>query len=103
MATPSNNGVRIFQISDDLFWGYRVAIDVTRIESLRDAIRLVKDDLIIYLKHRNLLQLVEKVSLLNLHMHEPMCAFTELSWNTSPEHVLYLCSHDHSTERSVST
>jgi hypothetical protein len=89
-------GHRIFQISDDLFWGYRVVIDVNRVESLRDAIQLVKDDLILYLKHRNLMTLAEKVSVLTLHMHEPMCAFSELLSNTHPDQILYLCGHDHS-------
>lgn len=84
---------RIFQISSDLFWGFRCSIDLSQIETLEQVIDIVKLELKTYLLRRNLMALVEKISSMKLHMHSPSVEFSELLDHTNPSDILYLCDH----------
>jgi len=84
---------RIFQISSELFWGYRLKADISMYDSLNDIIQLIKLDLKRYLLEKNLKALAEKVDAMKLHMHEPFVSFAELAERTSPSDILYLCDH----------
>lgn len=84
---------RTFQISSELFWGYRLRVDISLYDSLSDIIQLIKLDLKRYLLDKNLKALAEKVDGMNLHMHEPFLSFSELLDGTSPSDILYLCDH----------
>jgi hypothetical protein len=80
--------IRIFQISDETFWGYRVLVDLTRFSSLKDITDYVKADLVAFLRSRNLSDLAEKASSLKMHIHEDP-SYEEL---LKSETVQYLCT-----------
>ncbi len=87
------NAFRTFQISSELFWGYRLRVDLSLYDSLDEIIHLVKLDLKRFLLGKNLQALAEKVDTMKLHMHEPFLTFQELADGTNPQDILYLCDH----------
>lgn len=84
---------RTFQISHELFWGYRMKFDLFQIDELGTVISLIKADLKTYLLQRNLRELADEVDELQLHSHEPKAPFKEWLRCTEPDAILYLCSH----------
>lgn len=74
---------RTYQISSDTFWGWQMTIDDYDY-NIEEVIKMVKDDLIDYLKRGNLLNLVEKVNAMKLHCH---CDIPDRN------NIIYLCDH----------
>jgi hypothetical protein len=84
---------RTFQLSSELFWGFRVKVDLAYVDDIATVIKMVKLELKGYLLQRNLQALAEKVDRLPLHMHEPNVTFDKLLEYTRPKEILYLCDH----------
>ena len=81
---------KIIQISDDLFWGYNMIIELDNYKSFEELAIEVKNDLINFLNINNLQILKEKAQLLKLHNHSYK-NYEEL-YKTN-ETVIYLCGH----------
>ena len=60
---------KIIQISDELFWGFNIIIDLNYYNSLKELGEKLKDELINFLRKNNLLNLLVKAKELNLHNH----------------------------------
>ena len=82
-----------FQLSDELFWGYQITIDIDVFHSSHDIIEVVKNDMIIFFKSHNLLMLSDRIQELPLHMP----CINSLKNNVNAiNQVIYICSHEHS-------
>ena len=81
--------MRTFQISAELFWGFRVKIDLHNIHCLDQIIFIIKFELERYLISRNLLVLSEKIDKLVLHSHDG--GVQDIIKNTCEESTIYLC------------
>ena len=62
---------RIFQVSSELFWGYREIIDVNVYASTEEICTFIQKQLKAFFTLHNLLALAEKVDTLKLHIHAP--------------------------------
>lgn len=81
-----------FQVSDDIFWGYQVTIDIDVFHSSHDIIEVVRNDMINFFKSHNLLMLVDRINELPLHMPN----IESLKNNVNAiNHVIYICTHEH--------
>jgi hypothetical protein len=60
---------KIIQISDELFWGFNIIIDLNNYSSIEEIGNLLKNELIVFLRSNNLLNLLDKAKELNLHHH----------------------------------
>lgn len=60
---------KILQISDKLFWGFNIIIDLNDYKSFDCLASFIKEELIIFLITHNLLNLVDEAKKLNLHNH----------------------------------
>lgn len=89
----NSNTVRTFQVSSDLFWGYRMSIDISRYDNIKSIIDYVKNDIKTFLLSRNLQCLVEKLDECRFHIHEPYDVFQDLINSTSNSDVIYICDH----------
>lgn len=78
----------VFQISDDLFWGFNVDIDLYIFENNQMIIRYIKNKLLQYLLSVNLQLLVEKLITKNFHIHEDF-------QNLNKHEIVYICSNEH--------
>lgn len=84
---------RIFEISDELFGGYRVEIDITYMDSYSHIYQLVKDSLRQYFLERNLQQLANKVSHLHFHIHNSPDNVKNLTSLFPGISIIYLCTN----------
>jgi hypothetical protein len=84
---------RIFQISSDYFWGYRVHIDMLKFDDIKSILNYVKQDLKAFLLSRNLQTLAEKVEQCKFHIHAPYNTYTDLINLTTDEEIIYVCDH----------
>lgn len=84
---------RIFQVSSDMFWGYRVEIDLIYFETIAAIIQYVKNDLKQFLLSRNLQLLAEQVEKNNFHIHHPFETFEDIKNNTNTSTIIYICDH----------
>lgn len=91
METSTN--FRIFQVSSDIFWGYRLSVDISHFDSIKGIIDYVKSDIKTFLLSRNLQCLVEKLDECKFHIHEPHDIFEELLQCTTNNDVIYICDH----------
>lgn len=82
---------RVFQISDALFWGYSLKIDLDELDSCEEIITKIKLDLTTFLKKKNLQMLIEKVEAQTYHCLE----FGKILTKTEPNSIVYLCGHCH--------
>lgn len=90
------NNIRICQISDDLFWGYRCAVDLNKFTSNEDLCNFVKINLKRDLLEKNLIYLDEmlegrnghKKRIYHIHGH----SFQQLLEMDSKE-TIYICRH----------
>ena len=60
---------KIIQISDELFWGFNIVINLDNYNSFDELAFLLKNELIVFLRTHNLLNLLDKANNLNLHHH----------------------------------
>lgn len=86
----NHNMQKIIQISDELFWGYNMIIDINNYSSFEELGLAMKKDLINFLNTHNLQLLKEKAELLNLHNHN--FEKYEDIYNTNDD-IIYLCGH----------
>jgi hypothetical protein len=84
---------RIFQLSSDLFWGYRMTIDISHFDSIQSILNYVKSDIKTFLLSRNLVCLVEKLDQCKFHIHQPYDVFEDLINCTTTSDVIYICDH----------
>lgn len=85
--------VRTFQISSDLFWGYRVEVDISHFDDIGHIIDYVRSDIRTFLLSRNLQCLVEKLDECHFHIHSPFDNYDELLRKTTVDTVVYVCDH----------
>jgi hypothetical protein len=81
---------KIIQISDEIFWGFNIKININNFNSFEELIKYTLNELIIFLNNNNLLNLVDKAKELNLHNHN-FNSYNEL-YNTNDE-IIYLCNN----------
>ena len=93
MEHNNNSTLRTFQLSSDLFWGYKITLDISRFDTIRSVIEYVKSDLRTFLLSRNLQCLVEKLDECKFHIHEPHDTFEELVHNSTCNDIVYICDH----------
>jgi hypothetical protein len=86
----NHNMQKIIQISDELFWGYNMIIDINNYSSFEELGLAMKKDLINFLNTHNLQLLKEKAELLNLHNHN--FEKYEDIYNRNDD-IIYLCGH----------
>lgn len=86
----NHNMQKIIQISDELFWGYNMIIDINDYSSFEELGLAMKKNLINFLNTHNLQLLKEKAELLNLHNHN--FEKYEDIYNTNDD-IIYLCGH----------
>jgi hypothetical protein len=80
---------RTVQISDELFWGFNKSVLLTNYTSFNDLIQYIRNELIVFLKANNLLNLVDKAKNIKLHNHH--FKLYEQLYKTDEETVIYLC------------
>lgn len=85
--------LRNFQVSSELFWGYKITLDISRFDTIKSVITYVKSDLKTFLLSRNLQCLVEKLDESIFHIHEPHDTFEELIHNSTNDDIIYICDH----------
>lgn len=89
----SSSTIRTFQISSDLFWGYRMSIDISKFDDIKSIVSYVKSDIRTFLLSRNLQCLVEKLNECKFHIHQPYDVLQDLMNNTTTDNVVYICDH----------
>lgn len=78
----------IAQISDELFWGFKVYFNENDYKSFNEVVFFVKKELILFLRINNLLNLEEIAKKINLHNHE-FKSYEEMI--KSNNEIIYLC------------
>jgi hypothetical protein len=81
--------IKILQISDKLFWGFHVIIDLDDYKSFDSLSSYIKEELIKFLTVHNLLMLVDEAKKLNLHNHE-FNNYEDLYKST--DEIIYFCA-----------
>lgn len=84
---------RTFQISSDLFWGYSVNIDISKLNSITSIIEYIKTDLKNFLLSKNLQLLIEKLDQRHFHIHSPHDNYNDLLNHTDTNTIIYICDH----------
>ncbi len=85
---------RVFQISSDIFWGYRVKVDLLHFDTLPSVIEYIKNDLSLFLKQKNLLMLIEKLEKRRFHIHNPdISTISDILAYTNNDTIIYVCDH----------
>lgn len=79
---------KIIQISDEIFWGFNTIVDLDNYNSFDDLARLLKEQLISFLKSHNLLNQVDLAKKLNLHHHNYK-SYQDLY--ESGDDIIYFC------------
>lgn len=85
--------IRTFQLSSDLFWGYRVCVDVGSFDCMKNLIEYIKGDIKQFLLSKNLQMLIEKLDQCRFHIHSPYDEFHDLLNRTDERTVIYVCDH----------
>lgn len=88
-----NTNLRTFQVSSELFWGYRMVLDISHFDNVKSIIEYVKSDIRTFLLSRNLQLLVEKLDECKFHIHEPYETFEKVINNSTSKDVIYICDH----------
>lgn len=81
--------LRKFQVSDSLFWGYQIILDINFFTNEKHLVEIIKEDMIQFFKSKNLLMLAEKIP--NYQFHIPSLSKIKLS----NDEIIYVCSHIH--------
>lgn len=84
------SNIRKFQLSDDIFWGYQVDINLNTVNSIKQIISIIKHDIISYLKPHNLEILIEKITDKKLYS----IPFEDILLS-NPKEIIYICNHPH--------
>lgn len=78
-----------FQVSDEIFWGYKITLDIDFFNNEKDLIKIVKEDMKLFFKKFNLIMLSEKLDYIEFHI--PNLNNIKQSNNQ----IIYICSHKH--------
>jgi len=81
---------RTFCISDELFGGYRVTLDMTHIRNLGEIVNEIKYKLYFIFKQMNLDILCKKIDNIQFHIHDVTLDDIFISDSSA---VFYVCSH----------
>lgn len=84
---------RVFQVSSDVFWGFRLSIDLSHFTTVKEIVEFVKQDMKTFLMSRNLVMLVEKLEARSFHIHHPYDTYQDLLKLTKDDDVIYICDH----------
>lgn len=84
---------RTFQFSSDLFWGYRVNVDLSQFNDIDGIITYCIDDIKKMLTTHNLQILLEKLNERTFHVHSHENNIQELIENTDSDTIIYVCDH----------
>jgi hypothetical protein len=79
---------KIIQISDEFFWGYNMIIELDNYSSFEELSILLKNELIVFLRSNNLLNLLDMAKKLELHQHN-YHSYDELYSNDYD--IIYFC------------
>lgn len=82
---------RIFQISDKLFWGYRMRVDLMYVDDIDAVVKIMKLDMKKFFIEHNLLELADKSQALQLHCHANSQSIRAILYETAPGDIIYLC------------
>tara|TARA_B110001454_G_scaffold217085_1_gene241630 strand:+ start:1507 stop:1767 length:261 start_codon:yes stop_codon:yes gene_type:complete len=81
---------RKFIISDELFSGFEMDIDLDRNESIIDIINTIKNELLSLLDDKNLSVLSQKLKVIDFHIHDHGFGDILLS---DTDTIFFICSH----------
>ena len=81
---------RIFIASSELFSGFKVEIDITKIETLEDIVEIFTDNLKKVLKENNFEILLESVNVKKFHVHSHQLEDILVS---NKDETFYVCDH----------
>ena len=87
------NTTRIFQVSSELFWGFRVCADLMHFDDVKAVVEYIKQELKLFLLSRNLQCLVTKLEQTKFHIHHPYNTYNDLLHKSEPDEVVYICDH----------
>ncbi len=82
--------IKILQISDKLFWGFNRMVEIDNYKSFDELVKLIKNELLLFLNHNNLLELAIEAEKLKLHNHK-YNNYNELY--STKDDIIYLCGH----------
>ena len=82
--------IKILQISDKLFWGFNIIIEIDNYKSFDELIKLIKNELLLFLNTNNLIELAILAEGLKLHNH--MYNDYQDLYSTKDD-IIYLCGH----------
>lgn len=77
-----------FQISDELFWGFKVKVPICSCTNQEFIINYVKNNLCEFLQKNNLIELYIKAREKKFHIHYPL-NFN----NLENDEIYYICCH----------
>jgi hypothetical protein len=80
--------MKIMQISDKLFWGFNMIVDITKYSSFEELADLIKKDLLVFLNRNNLLNLALEAEKIKFHNHN-YSNYNEL-YKTNDD-IIYFC------------
>lgn len=86
--------MRIFQVSSDVFWGYRITLDMAHTRSETDIIRALKADMKAFFLKANLELLALKVDGMDFHLHL-QGGVRALMDDAAEDTITYICDHCH--------
>lgn len=86
--------LRTFQVSSDLFWGYRMTLDMNRMGSEKDIVRALKADMKAFFLKANLELLALKVDSMDFHLHL-RGGIKALMDDATEDTITYICDHSH--------
>jgi len=78
---------KIIQISDEVFWGFNTTIELDNHTSIEELSKILKNELIDFLRKNNLLNQVDMAKKLELHNHEYI-SYNELYRSAD---IIYFC------------
>lgn len=85
--------VRTFQISSDIFWGFRTQIIVEPSSTQDSILHELHLGMTHFFTEANLLVLADRCRSCKLHLHEDIASM--LSEGVSEETIFFACDHDH--------
>ena len=86
----NENHYRTFEASCETFSGFQVNINITKIDTIDDIIKIFTKKLGNVLELNNLVLLKEKLNNINFHIH--MATIEEI-FLSGKEDTLYICNH----------
>jgi len=79
---------KIIQVSDDIFWGFNIIVDLNDYKTIDELGNLLKSELIDFLRKHNLLNLLDRAKNIDFHQHL-YTSYEELDRNDYD--IIYFC------------